>query len=39
MKTTFPYLLAGRWASEGRPLEVLSPYDNRCVGLTYPAPG
>ena len=38
MKTTFPYLLSGRWASEGRPFEVFSPYDNRCVAVTYRPP-
>jgi acyl-CoA reductase-like NAD-dependent aldehyde dehydrogenase len=35
MKTTFPYLCAGRWSSEGVALEVQSPYDGSCVAVTY----
>jgi len=31
----YPYFVAGKWVSEGRPLEVASPYDGALAGVTY----
>src|SRR5271169_1890533 len=31
----YPFLVAGKWVSEGRPLEVVSPYDGTPAGMTY----
>ncbi len=31
----YPYFVAGKWVSEGRPLEVVSPYDGALAGVTY----
>ncbi|MFZ0879459.1 MAG: aldehyde dehydrogenase family protein, partial [Candidatus Acidiferrales bacterium] len=31
----FPFLLDGKWVSEGRLLEIESPYDGEPVGTTY----
>ncbi len=31
----YPFAVAGKWVSEGQPLEVVSPYDGTPVGLTY----
>ena len=32
-----PFLLDGKWVSEGRPFEIRSPYDNSVVGSTFEA--
>jgi len=32
---SYPFLIAGKWVSEGRPLEVVSPYDGTSAGVTY----
>lgn len=31
----YPFFVAGKWVSEGRPLEVVSPYDGSPAGVTY----
>ena len=31
----YPFFVAGKWVSEGRPLEVVSPYDGTLAGVTY----
>ncbi|MGA8075587.1 MAG: aldehyde dehydrogenase family protein [Candidatus Acidiferrales bacterium] len=31
----YPFFVAGKWVSEGRPLEVVSPYAESPVGVTY----
>ena len=31
---SYPFLVAGIWVSEGRPLEVVSPYDGSPAGVT-----
>ena len=30
----FPYLLDGKWISDGEPLEISSPFDGSAVGVT-----
>ena len=32
---SYPFFVAGKWVSEGRPLEVASPYDGALAGVTY----
>jgi acyl-CoA reductase-like NAD-dependent aldehyde dehydrogenase len=32
---TYPFSVAGKWLSQGKPLEVLSPYDGTAAGVTY----
>jgi acyl-CoA reductase-like NAD-dependent aldehyde dehydrogenase len=31
----YPFFVAGKWVSEGRPLEVVSPYDGAAAGVTH----
>jgi acyl-CoA reductase-like NAD-dependent aldehyde dehydrogenase len=32
---SYPFFVAGKWVSEGRPLDVVSPYDGAPAGVTY----
>jgi acyl-CoA reductase-like NAD-dependent aldehyde dehydrogenase len=32
---SFPISIGGKWVSEGKPLEVVSPFDGSPVGITY----
>jgi acyl-CoA reductase-like NAD-dependent aldehyde dehydrogenase len=32
---SFPFSSGGKWVSEGKPLEVVSPFDGSPVGITY----
>jgi len=31
----YPFSVAGKWLSAGKPLEVVSPYDGTPAGVTY----
>src|SRR5271156_970502 len=32
---SFPFSVGGKWVSDGKPLEVISPFDGSPVGITY----
>lgn len=32
---SYPFFVAGKWVSEGKPLEVVSPFDGTPAGVTY----